>query len=275
MSANKLEEFEVWMLARRLSGRTIEDRLAILERFARDTSTPPEHADAALISRWFATNTHWSSGTVLNYHGALTAWFKWLILQGYRMDDPIIKVGKPRTPERHPRPITDTELARLLALRQWPRTRVMILLGAFAGLRVHEIARFSGAHIGADLTAFTVMGKGGTVRTLPLHPAIAAAARDMPAGLWFPSFISDTQPVRPKSVSAAIARQMKRCGINATPHALRHYYASSLLANGADIRVVQDLMRHRNIQNTIVYTRVPDCARRTALESLAVPTAIG
>jgi integrase/recombinase XerD len=74
--------------------------------------------------------------------------------------------------------------------------------------------------------------------------------------------------MRPESVSSGIGAAMTRAGVSGTPHALRHWYGSSLLANGADLRTVQECMRHASIVATQVYTRVPDDRRREAIATL-------
>ena len=71
-----------------------------------------------------------------------------------------------------------------------------------------------------------------------------------------------------KSVSDVVGRTMRRAGVNATPHALRHWYATTLLANGADLRTVQELLRHKSLATTQVYTKVSDERRRQAVDDL-------
>jgi integrase/recombinase XerD len=61
---------------------------------------------------------------------------------------------------------------------------------------------------------------------------------------------------------------MRRARVQGTPHSLRHWYASTLLDDGADLRTVQELLRHTSIQTTQVYTRVRDERRVSAVDRL-------
>jgi integrase/recombinase XerD len=114
------------------------------------------------------------------------------------------------------------------------------------------------------------LGKGGKQAWVPLHPLLAEVAGTMPVkGWWFPgNSRRPGKPVRAKSVSDIIGQAMRRAGMSDTPHALRHWYASTLLDDGANLRTVQELMRHSSIQTTQVYTKVKDSRRTEAVGRL-------
>ncbi|BDB44562.1 MULTISPECIES: tyrosine-type recombinase/integrase [Mycobacterium] len=188
-----------------------------------------------------------------------------------RLDNPMIKVGSAKVPDREPRPVADADVPKLLATRMWSTTRAMILLALLAGLRVSEIAQMRGEDI--DLTArlLWVKGKGRKLRSIPLHPALIELAAQMPAtGWWFPMRGHPAEHIHRKSVSDIIGRTMRRAGVRGTPHALRHWYATSLLDDGNDLCTVQELMRHKSIQSTQIYTRVSDTRRREAIAGLSL-----
>ncbi|MCV7090197.1 site-specific integrase [Mycobacterium interjectum] len=153
------------------------------------------------------------------------------------------------------------------------RTRVMILLAALAGLRVHEIAKFRGEDIDLDARTLRVTGKGGRTDSLPVHPMLVAAALTMPArGWWFPA--NSRRPgdhVHGKSVSDIIGNAMRRAGVPGTPHGLRHSFGSNLVASGADLRTAQTLLRHANLQTTAIYVQVADGKRVEAIDRLTLP----
>lgn len=66
----------------------------------------------------------------------------------------------------------------------------------------------------------------------------------------------------------AISHAFAQVGVQATAHQLRHFYATELLASGADIRIVQTLMRHENLSTTAIYTKVSEEQQRAALAGL-------
>ena len=221
--------------------------------------------------RWLAAHDEWSDSTIATYTGCLNAWYRWLTIVDRRVDNPMIKVGSAKTPDREPRPINDADVPKLLAARMWSSTRVMILLALLAGLRVHEIAKVRGEDIDMVAGLLWVKGKGRKVRSIPLHPILRETAGTMPAaGWWFPMRGHEGVPMHSKSVSDVVGRAMRRAGVRGTPHSLRHWYATSLLDDGNDLRTVQELMRHKSIASTQLYTKVSDDRQRSAIAGLSL-----
>lgn len=272
----RVTEWETWQQAAGMSKRTIDERMRIIKRFIAAVGDP-ECATYPQIVEWLATYggsvRPWSTATKAAYKSALSAWFGWLARMEYRADNPMVKIGSVRVPSREAHPVADEHLARLLATRMRRKTRVMILLCALAGLRVHEVAKVRGEEVDPIGGTITVRGKGGIVRQLPLSPILIEATRDMPArGWWFPSRAPEGH-VQAKSVSAMIGAVMRRARIPGTAHSLRHTYATDLLKNGANLRTVQSLLRHASVATTQIYTQVDQEAMREAVESLKLPHA--
>lgn len=105
------------------------------------------------------------------------------------------------------------------------RTRAMILLAAYAGLRVSEIAAIKGDDVDTVINTVTVIRKGDKERQIPLHAILKDLATVMPQrGWWFPTYIGNTKhraggPMLGNSVSSSISSVMDRAGIPGTPHA--------------------------------------------------------
>lgn len=263
-----VDEWELWQQASRRSARTISERVGLIHRLLTETGTTPMTTSAMDVARWLSAHGDWGPSTAATYFSYLQSWFKWLVLLEHRQDNPMVKLAAPRRPERSPRPVSNPGLIRLLSLRMHRRTHVMILLGALAGLRVSEIAKVKGEDIDGD--RIYVDGKGGKKAWVPLHPILIEVAATMPKrGWWFPgNSRRPGQHILSKGVSDIIGNAMRRGGIPGTPHALRHWYATTLLTEGADLRTVQELMRHSSVQTTQVYTQVPDERRISAIGRL-------
>jgi integrase/recombinase XerD len=139
------------------------------------------------------------------------------------------------------------------------RTRVMVMLAALAGLRVGEIAKVKGEDLDLAGRKIYVIGKGAKRAWVPLHPLLIEVAAQMPQrGWWFPGNIRRPgEHIHPKSVSDILGQAMRRA-----------WYASTLLDDGADLRTVQELLRHTSIQTTQVYTKVRDERRVSAVDRL-------
>lgn len=257
-----------------LAKRTVTERIGTITRFARDTSTDPVTATTATITEWLAAGA-WCNGSRGVYHSHLRTWYDWLIENGHRIDHPMATVRKPKRARATPHPVAAENLPRLIEGRMWPTTRVMILLAALAGLRVHEIARVRGQDI--DRTAWTlrVRGKGDVIADIPLHPLLVDEAQAMPArGWWFPSSSRPSGHMAGKSVGERIGDVMRRKGVPGTAHHLRHTFATELLDSGADLRTVQELLRHASLATTQIYVRVADRKKAEAIGRLDLfPTA--
>lgn len=265
-----LEEWALWQHAGRRTQRTVAERCRVVGGFFADSGTDPLTVESMDIAAWIADNPQWGQSTAATYYSYLLSFFKWLMLFGHRSDNPMARLQTPRRPQRCPRPVTDADLIRLLSTPMKKRTRVMILLAALAGLRVSEIATVRGEDVDIAGARLWVEGKGGKRAWVPLHPELAQAAATMPGrDWWFPG--NCRRPglaMRGHSASDIITAVMRRAGIPGTPHSLRHWYATTLLAEGADLRTVQELMRHSSVQTTQVYTAVPDARRQAAVAKL-------
>lgn len=280
--AGLLAEFCAWMEAAGMSRRTIRSRRQLIAQLSRHSGVPAHESNWRHVAAFLARDL--KPSTRSTYHHDLMSWFDWLLRMGFRSDDPMVKLHRPRQPRRQPRPITTPQLERLLRAANRKRTRTMLLLAAYQGLRVHEIAKFRGEDIVRDGLIMTdangrmtscdglrVVGKGGVEALLPLHPQVAQEAVKYPAtGWWFPSYTKPDQPLSGNSVSTVIGKLAERAGVAATAHQLRHWYGTHVLrAAGGNIRVAQELLRHSSPATTAGYTYVDASERRAAL--LALP----
>ena len=252
--------------AQGLSKRTISERTRIIARVSTSTGEHPERFTREGLVGYLET-PEFSPATRATYWAALRAWSAWLVLMGVRPDDPTATMRKPKVPRRMPHPITTAELERLLAARMWHSTRAAIMLGAYAGLRVHEIAQVRGEDVHGD--QLRVQGKGGVVSWIPLNEQLQKLAERMPkVGWWFPSPADARFPVDRASVSTGISRVMRRAGVSGSAHSLRHWYGTELVRAGVDLRTVQELMRHSSLATTAIYTAVDDGQRRAGVARL-------
>jgi len=201
-------------------------------------------------------------------------------------------VRAPKAARRLPRPLSapDAKAMTTTALREgearepWvlARDAAVLALCYGAGLRISEALsiRRADAPIG-EMDAITIVGKGQKSRSAPIIPPVRKAIEDYltlcpyvlkPAG---PLFIgAKGGPLSPRIVQLAMARMRGALGLpdSATPHALRHSFATHLLARGGDLRTIQDLLGHASLSTTQVYTGV-DSARLLAAYRSAHPRA--
>jgi integrase len=155
-----------------------------------------------------------------------------------------------------PRPLDHEQLAAALYWEKDRSVRLMILLGAYAGLRVSEIANLQTADIHLHTNPATLMvrqGKGRKDRVVPLHPVLAAEFGQVPAGWVFPSPRKDG-PMSVEWVRDLIERPFAALGVEMTPHTLRHTFGTAV-AQGTDgnIMAVAELMGHSSVTTSQGY----------------------
>jgi integrase/recombinase XerD len=264
--------WEAWQRAQGLSARTITERTATVRHLLEHAQTDacglePPHIIAYL-------GRPMKPATRATYHASIRAFCAWMQRTGVRRDNPADETPRPRRPKSSPRPLSPEHIAAMLAVANRRRTRTYILLGALAGLRIHEIAKVHGADIDPYSHALTVLGKGGKVAQVPLHDALIDEARHYPRdAYWFPAYGAqrDAAHVSEHAVAAAIRGTMLRAGFEGTPHQLRHSYGTALVREGVHLRVVQALMRHESPASTAIYTRVDEDQLRDGIAALRMP----
>lgn len=188
------------------------------------------------------------------------AFYKWAILEDLIVSDPMLRVPMPRVPRGIPRPIPEDELAEAIRTAR-DRIRPWFLLGAYAGLRACEVAPLRGEDIwwSHDPPMIDIReGKGGDPGRVPLAPALRSELRGLPERGWlFPKLDGSPGHVEAWSVSHLTNEHLHRIGSDHTFHSTRHRFGTLVYRlSGRDIRQTQELMRHKSIVSTSIYTQV-------------------
>jgi integrase/recombinase XerC len=216
---------------------------------------------------------------------AIRGFFRHLAREGIADNAAPRAVRTPRIPRTLPRPLSVDDAARAIAeagMREidWLAARDTALLTLLygAGLRISEALAMKrkGVPFGASLS---IVGKGRKERIVPVLGAVRDAVADYAAKIPFagapdsPLFLSR----RGKAMSAREAQALmqnlrSRLGLSdrATPHALRHSFATHLLAGGGDLRAVQELLGHASLSTTQTYTEI-DTAKLMEVYAKAHP----
>lgn len=216
---------------------------------------------------------------------AARGWHRFCVQEGLAVDDPARAVRPPRQSQRLPKAIATDEVERLLeaaSLGQGPvplRDRALLELVYSTGARISEAVGLDVDDL--DLTAghaaVRLFGKGRKERVVPVgayavdaieaylvrsRPALAVAGSGRDAAAVFLNTRGDR--LSRQSAWSVLRVAAERAGLPDTvsPHTLRHSFATHLLAGGADVRVVQELLGHASVTTTQIYTRVtPDTLR--------------
>lgn len=219
---------------------------------------------------------------------ALKQFFRFALEEGWRSENPSLRLKGPGAAKRLPGSLTQGEVAALITAAleggaSAARDHCLVQMLYASGLRVSELLTLPASAARGDPQMVLVKGKGGRERMVPLSPPARAALRDWLA-LWeaeaeaaraagrpLPKFLfPGRQPghaLRRESLFLRLKQLALAAGIDparVSPHALRHAFATHLLAGGADLRTIQTLLGHADISTTEIYTHVLD-AHLTAL----------
>jgi len=214
--------------------------------------------------------------TVARNLSSLRAFYRYLERSEGLSNGAIAALGSPKQPRRVPRPLSESDARDMLdvsatfAGEPWVAARdaAVLLLLYGCGLRIGEALALTRAQV-RDGDRLRVTGKGVKQRQLPVLPIVREAIE---AYLELcPYVIADGQPIfrgvrggvlGARAVQKAVARARRALGLpeTATPHALRHSFATHLLAGGGDLRAIQELLGHASLSTTQMYTQLDNSA---------------
>ncbi|HUC09756.1 MAG TPA: site-specific tyrosine recombinase XerD [Stellaceae bacterium] len=264
--------------AARLTIAAYRNDLANLARFLVTRKMALETADEAALHAYLAAaaTAQLAPRSLARRISAIRQFYKFLLVDGIRGDDPTVGLDTPRLGSPLPKLLAEPEVEALLAAaRQWRSAeglRVLCLVELLyaTGLRISELVTLPHAAALRDPRFILVRGKGGRERVVPVgEPARQALALYLGCRA---RFLPDRRPSRwlfpSRGGAGHLTRQ--RCGqllkelaaragldpARLSPHVLRHAFASHLLDHGADLRSVQQMLGHADIATTQIYTHV-------------------
>jgi len=147
------------------------------------------------------------------------------------------------------------------------RDRAILELLFSTGLRVSELTKLDRDKINPDTKEIGIIGKGGRARVVFISTSSAESlaryltTRDDPDKALFIRYSGrqdGNMRLTPRSVERLVTKyvHLAKIPVNATPHTLRHTFATDLISNGADLRSVQEMLGHKNVATTQIYTHV-------------------
>ncbi|MCZ6834665.1 MAG: tyrosine recombinase XerD [Planctomycetota bacterium] len=265
--------------------RDIDDLLKFIEPQGVEqiADVTPRHVVEHL--RDLHRNRHLQPSSIARHLTTLRVFFRFHQANGKLEDNPARLLEPPTRWKRLPGVLSPRKMKILLggpspeSGRLWLRDKVMLELMYAAGLRATEVATLQVTDYNRTLGVLIVMGKGSKQRIVPVGK---------PAGNWTDEYLKTTRveltrfedgrdqgrlllsntgrPLERIAVWQIVRRCAKKAGLrDVHPHMLRHSFATHLLAGGADLRVVQELLGHADIATTQIYTHVDQTRLREVI----------
>lgn len=259
-------------IERAMSENTVSSYVSDLTLFFDSLSKAPEEISADDIMTYFSDRRSISKRTQARILSAMRSFFNYLILEGYITDNPCDRVDAPKTGRRLPEVLSVENVDAMISsvdTASWTGLRDRALLEVMygCGLRVSEAVTLKISDIFFREGFVRIIGKGDKQRLVPLGDMASEAlgsylqARPEPDDPKNSDYVFlNVRGGRLSRVSAfnLVKSAALAAGITKTisPHSLRHSFATHLIANGADLRAVQEMLGHESILTTEIYTHI-------------------
>ena len=283
-SRQTVREFGSYLrIERSMSPGTVSAYLSDLHLFFESTGAVPEEVTSDDIMAYFAGRRNISKRTQSRILSAMRSFFNYLILEGYISDNPCDRVEAPKIGRILPDVLSVEDVDAIISsvdTSTWRglRDRALLEVMSGCGLRVSEATGLRISEIFFDEGFVRIIGKGDKQRLVPLGDMASDAlkaylqARPAPDGPENSDFVFlNARGGRLSRISAfnLVKDRAMAAGVNKviSPHSLRHSFATHLIANGADLRAVQEMLGHESILTTEIYTHIDERTWQAAILS--------
>lgn len=279
-----LEHLEIEKNASKLTIRDYRHYLEVFYTWFSPTNKPIQELDLQMVRKYrvYLANKVDDKGRTLkkvtqNYYViALRSFLRFLIKNDIKTLEPS-KIDLPKTESRSLKFLERDQIERLVTMpdtskEEGIRDRTILELLFSTGLRVSELVKLNHEQINIERREFGVIGKGGRARVVFISDRAAEWIQrylDARTDAFKPLFIrysgrveedDDGEKMRltVRTIERIVKKyvQMARLPVDATVHTMRHSFATDLLTNGADLRSVQEMLGHKNIATTQIYTHI-------------------
>ena len=291
-----LEHLEVEKNCSKLTIRNYQHYLEVLLNYIENQNkTSPQVSDInqetirnfrLYLSRQAGIDGEMKIVTQGYYVIALRSFLKWLIKNDFEVMQPE-KIDVPKSKDHSLKVLNGEHIERLLnqpilSTKIGVRDRAILELLFSTGLRVSELTRLNRDQINLNTREFGVIGKGGKARVVYISKRAVIyidkylktrSDKDRPLFIRYggkKDIINEEEKMRltPRSIERMVKHYVRlaKLPVDATPHTLRHSMATDLLRGGANIRDIQEMLGHKNIATTQIYTHVTDAHLREVHE---------
>ncbi|HDI02935.1 MAG TPA: hypothetical protein ENF67_00105 [Candidatus Pacearchaeota archaeon] len=260
-----LAKAEVELKLRGCSELTVRNYLWFINRFLSETDKKIEELEEEDVKAYLARLVDTKARATLSLAASSLRFFFSQVLKKQ------ITVNLPKKEKKLPEVLTKEEVDRIIKAAETEKSELMIRMLYYTGLRVSELVNLKREDIDLEKGICLVKGKGNKERQVFLPKKLKEKLK-----VFFekhPDYVyvfSRDKPLTPRNVQKILKRIAKKLEIKkkVTPHKLRHSFATHLLESGVNIRTIQALLGHENLQTTQIYTKVTDELYKKAMEKI-------
>ena len=264
------EYIEYLELEKGLAQNTIDAYRRDLEKFSDAFDiNEVESVDRLTVNSYIRSlkERKYAPTSVMRKVASLRGFFKWADSMGIIGTNPTATLEQPKVPQRLPKVVSVKEIEEMLHNNLTPLEHVIIELLYSCGLRVSELVNLKINDLDLSSKYVRCFGKGSKERIVPFGETAVKIIRDylQTRNLIIKKYNLDTKVflindagrfVTRQDVYSLVHSQGKIIHKNISPHTLRHSFATHLLENGADLRIVQELLGHSDVSTTQLYTHI-------------------
>jgi len=210
---------------------------------------------------------NYSATSVMRKIASLRGFYKWLCSSEICSQNPTLTLEQPRIPRKLPKVMTISEIENILKENLTLIERLIVELLYGCGLRVSELVNLKTNNLDLNASYLKCSGKGSKERLVPLGSKAKEALKEyfIQRDFLVKKYILETKNLLIADSGRFLTRQDiynfihelgRKIHKNISPHTLRHSFATHLLENGADLRIVQELLGHSDVSTTQLYTHI-------------------
>ncbi len=264
---------------RNLSDRTTRTYISLISRFALFFHRSPDRLGLPEIEQYLFFLRDEKKVSYCLFNQTVCA-LRFFYLHVMERPDLVMRIPYGRREKHFPIVLSAGEMLAVLAEIRSLRDRVLITVLYSAGLRLGEVCRLRVENIdSARMLLHIRQAKGHKDRYVPLSPVALELLREWwrqthPSGLLFPCANDPLRPIHHSTVQRALKLAVRRAGLTkrVSPRTLRHSFATHLMEQGMNLRVIQILLGHSHTRTTEIYTHVSPANARSPLDLILPPS---
>ena len=284
LTEKTLQDYSYYLrIERAMSPNTVASYSSDLDKFFAAVPVEPARVSTQDVLDYLASRRKLSKRSQARLLSSLRSFFDWLVMEGDRKDNPCDAVDSPKLGRYLPEVLSVEEVTAIIDsvdLSTWTgrRDRAVLEVLYGCGLRVSEAVGLKISNVYLDEGFVRVVGKGNKERIVPMGDMAVQAVRDylecriVPDSPQYDDILFLNRFGRSLSRVAMfnlVKKQAVCAGVDKeiSPHTFRHSFATHLIENGADLRVVQEMLGHESILTTEIYTHIDSSTwQRSILE---------